>query len=57
MQSLSLKEQVHEEGLMTHDPNDDPNFNSKMNESRSEAEDDQKMILHNRELLMEDLMD
>ncbi len=42
---------------MTHDPNDDPNFNSKMNESRSEAEDDQKMILHNRELLMEDLMD
>jgi hypothetical protein len=57
MQSLSLKEQVHEEDLMTHNPNDDPTSNSKMNESESEAKDDQKMIIHNLKLPMEGLMD
>jgi len=47
MKSLSLKEQVYEDDLMTHDPNDDPSSNSKMNEFKSETKDDKKMILHN----------
>jgi hypothetical protein len=55
MHGLSLKEQLHEEDTMTHDLNDDLESDSKINGFGSEAKDDQNMILHNFELLIEDL--
>jgi hypothetical protein len=42
---------------MTKDPNDDPSSDFKMHEFRNETSDDKKLILHNLELPMEDLMD
>jgi hypothetical protein len=48
---------VQEKDLMTQDPNDDPSSDFKKHEFRNESSDDKKLILHNLELPMEDLMD
>jgi hypothetical protein len=50
-------EQPQLETLIPNYPNDDQEYNSNMNESGSEAEDDHDKILHEKTLLMEDLMD
>jgi hypothetical protein len=47
MKSLSLKEQVYEDDLMTHDPNDDPSSTPKWMSSKVKQKMIKKMILHN----------
>lgn len=54
---LSLMEQPQLETLIPNNPDDDQEFHSNMNESRSEAKDDHDKILHEKTLLMENLMD
>jgi hypothetical protein len=55
--NLSLMEQPQLETFIPNNPNDDQKSNSNMNEFGSEAEDDHDKILHEKTLLMEDLMD
>jgi hypothetical protein len=57
VQDLSLIERPHKNETMTHYPNDDHDFDSKMNEFGGEVEDDHEMILHNLEFPKEDLID
>jgi hypothetical protein len=57
MQGLSLVNQLHNEDVNPIDPDDDLIFNSKMNDSKSDAYDDHEMILHNEQISMEYLMD
>jgi len=50
-------EQPQLETLVLNNPNEDQESNSNMNESKSVTEDNHDKILHERTLLMEDLMD
>ncbi len=57
MQGLSLANQLLNEDVNPIDPNDDLISNSKMNDSKSDVDDDHELILQNEHMYVEDLMD
>jgi hypothetical protein len=57
LQGLSLANQLLNEDVNPIDPNDDLISNSKMNDSKSDVDDDHELILQNEHMYVEDLMD
>lgn len=57
MLGLDLSNLHHYQEDQPNDPYDDLEDDFKMNESNCDVDDDQKLILHNMELLMQQLMD